>query len=576
MKNAHYFFTFFLLLFISACSESPPEPFLAVNLVGYPVSEAKIAMLVNAEADSFSVVRRADDTVIWSGKTGEKKEPDVATGDSLLILDFSALKDEGEYYIKTNSDKPVTSYEFSIRNEVYNDILLKTLKSYYYHRCGTKVGTDNSWSYDYCHLDDAPFYTDHTETADVAGGWHDAGDYNKFSVNTALSSALLLYLFDLKEDHFTDGQLYIPESGNGMPDILDELKWALNWMMKMQRHDGAVYHKVSQKKWIGEYLPHEDPAVRYLFETSTAATASFTAVSALAARLFRDYDPDYSDVLQKSALRGWGYLIKNPVNKPLDGFKNPPDVSGGEYGDKDDRDERLWASVELFRLTEEESFLTYFRESYRYQLDSGLAPISWRTAQNLAFHSYLEMNPHNSSLGAERILIKKAFLEYSDGILQVHKKNNYRNLIRHTEYYWGSNSVGLAYAFDLIQAYRLTGLEKYNIAALDQLHFILGRNPLNLSMVTGAGSKYVSKPYHQLSEVGDFDNAVPGMLVGGPNNHVHHRNKELSPFPAKNYQDTFQNFYVNEAAINFTAIFAYVVGNYSFNDSNNSHYTLSK
>lgn len=571
MKTQTCILMFLLILVAVSCDEKPTEPFIAVNLVGYHPDFQKEAFLINMEIDSFSVINAETLQAVYTGKTGDRNLPDPATGDHVTVLDFSDFKNNGTFFVSTTDGDAIVSHPFSIEDEIYSDAVLQSIKSFYYHRCGTSVRADGEWGYHYCHLDDAPHYKHPEVRVDVTGGWHDAGDYNKFSVNTALSAGLLLYLFDHKPDAFFDNQLGIPESGNGMPDLLDEIAYGMQWLMKMQRNDGAVYHKVSQKKWIGEYLPHEDPSVRYLFETSTTATASFTAVSALAARVFDPYDKTLADQLRNSAMLGWEYLQSNPIIQPLGGFRNPPDVFGGEYGDDNDTDERLWAAIELYRLTGDDQYIEYFMFNHS-KLTWDFRPLSWKNVHSLALLAFMEADLAGKYT-YEYSLVKEAWISHANRIMAVYSKNNYKNLLRHTEYYWGSNSVGLGYAFDLIQVYRLTGQESYLQAVTDQLHYVLGRNPFNKTQVTGIGSRAVQHPYHQLSEMGEFSKPVPGMLVGGPNNYVYLRNRQISKYPGKNYEDRFQNYYVNEPAINFTAIFAYVSGMIAFHSYSNKVHT---
>ncbi|MEX2573335.1 MAG: glycoside hydrolase family 9 protein, partial [Balneolaceae bacterium] len=104
--------------------------------------------------------------------------------------------------------------------------------------------------------------------------------------------------------------------------------------------------------------------------------------------------------------------------------------------------------------------------------------------------------------------------------------------------------------------------QTYRNSALDQLHYVLGRNPFDKSQVTGVGTRSVQDPYHQLSKKDGYDEPVPGMLVGGPNNHLLLEDREISPYPGKNYEDRFRNYLVNEVAINFTAVLAYVAGSF--------------
>lgn len=573
MKTIHHLILFLLLVLFIGCSNVSDEKFVAVNLVGYKTDSPKQAYLVNSTADRFDIVRTDNSEVVFSDSLVITKKADSITGDELSLIDFSDFNGNGEFIIKTAGTDQIISHPFRIEENVYGEALKTVIKSFYYHRCGTQVGIGEEWSYNICHLDDAPFYDVPEKSKQVTGGWHDAGDYNKFTVNTALSAGLLLYAYEMNPANFPDDQLGIPESGNGIPDLLDEVSYALEWLMKMQRKDGAVYHKVSQKKWMGEYLPHQDPSTRYIFEISSAATASFAAVSALGSRHLADFNPALSQKLTDAAIKAWNYLEEHPENQPEGGFKNPDDVTGGEYGDPSDLDERLWASMELYKLTNNKNCLEFFIQNYHKLNPGTISPISWRDAESLAFQAFLSADTQGN-YSEDREAVRDKIIRHADSVLEVQKKNNYSNLIRYNQYYWGSNSVGLAYAFDLIQAYGITKNAKYKYAALDQLHYVLGRNPFNLSQVTGVGSASVQNPYHQLSETGNFSAPVPGMLVGGPNNRLLLNNKEISPYPGKNYEDTFKNYLVNEPAINYTAITAFVIS--AFTTSENETNTITE
>jgi len=563
------------IIALSGCDQSSENQFIALNLVGYEAGSIKQAYVVNTESAHFEIVRLQDSEVVFSGRVEAHNEPDSISGDRVAIIDFSIVNNPGIYVIKTTGSTNLTSHPFNIRENVYHDALLTTVKSFYFHRCGMAVGNETDWSYPICHLSDAPFYNDPNNSKQVTGGWHDAGDYNKFSGNTALSAGLLLYAYELNSEFFLDQQLDIPESGNGIPDILDEVSWALKWLLNMQRDDGAVFHKVSQEKWTGEYLPADDPSTRYIFDVSSAATASFAAVAALGSRHLTEYNPTLSQELYRAANKAWEFLVLNPDNLPEGGFKNPTGVTGGEYGDTSDLDERLWAAMELYKLTKSDDHLRFFIDNYKQINLTEIPPISWRDAESLALRAFLSSNTPDI-YSNDRQTVRAHVMNHADSILKVQKSNNYRNLLQNDEYYWGSNSVGLAYAFDLIHAYEISGKSEYKRAANDQLHYIMGRNPHNLSQVTGVGFVSVKNPYHQLSEMGNFNEPVPGMLVGGANNHLLLNNEEISSRPAKNYEDTFKNYLVNEPAINFTAIFAFVTSAFSTSNENSNELTTSK
>lgn len=564
--------TYFLLLLSAAgCHSASDSTFIAVNLVGYNIDETKQAFLVNSDAEEFEIVDTDDNRVVYSGDVTSPSPPDSSTGDRTSLIDFSDMNRTGNFIIRINGSGEIHSEPFSVERDLYSTPVLTAIQSYYYNRCGTEVDNGTKWKHDVCHVEDAVFYSDSSKKRDVAGGWHDAGDYGKFSINTALSTGLLLHLYELNQDYFTDGQLNIPEHNNGIPDLLDEVRWSLEWLLKMQNDNGAVYHKVSQKKWVGEFLPHEDPEERYIFRVSSNATAGFSAVAALGARLFESYDEDFSARLVRSAEHAWSYLEDNPAIQPSGGFSNPPDVKGGEYSDDSDKDVRLWAAIELFKMTGTEEYLEFFSEHYEELLVSGLSPLSWKDFDSLALSVFLNASlPDQYEDHQEKVL--RSFKTAGDQLVKKHRSNNYRTLLNREEYYWGSASVNLAYSYLLIQLHRKTGVEKYYNTALDQLHYTLGRNPFNQTFLTGIGSVPVKSPYHQFSMEAEFREPVPGMMVGGPNNHLHLQGTEISPYPGKNYRDVEQNYLVNEVAINFTAIFAFVAGYFkSVNQDKNTY-----
>ncbi|MBD3615437.1 MAG: glycoside hydrolase family 9 protein [Gracilimonas sp.] len=534
-----------------------------MNTVGYSSGSPKLAFTsVKVQSgDVFKIVQAKTLETVFEGSIDVNKVKSTIFGDIIHELNFTSFDKPGVYRLWIPS-LGVRSSQFEIANQVYNEAVKTAIESYYYQRCGTEVNIGTSWTHKVCHIDDAVYYGNGKDKLDVSGGWHDAGDYGKFSVNTAVSLAYLLYLYDHQPDKFYDGQLRIPENSNNVPDLLDEARWAMQWLMKMQNEKGGVFHKVQKKKWTGEYLPHNDPDTRYIFEVSSTATADFAAVSAIGSRLFKEINPHFSDSLRKAAVRAWDYLSRHPEIVPDGGFTNPSDVRGGEYGDTNDADERLWASVELYRLTGETKYHEYFLKNYQSVDEPKMPPVSWKSIGEFAIYSYLRLPEKDQNLEARKIIIEK-IRAYADKLVKQIAGSDYRIALKENEFYWGSNSVVLGYAFDLIQAYEFTEMELYKEAALDQLHYILGRNPFGLSFVTGIGSTSVKNPYHQFSSELNVSKPVPGMLVGGPNNHNNLNDQVLSAYPGKAYEDNSKNYVVNETAINYTAPFVYVAGYFS-------------
>ncbi|MDZ7808681.1 MAG: glycoside hydrolase family 9 protein [Gracilimonas sp.] len=533
-----------------------------VNTLGYLPESLKTAFITDQEATTFSLVNIENGITEFESEIASNPVYAPQAGDLVKKIDFSDFTKSGTYSIRLNT-QDASSSVFKIQNDLYSKALSSVLESYYIQRCGTEIITE-FWSHKACHLNDAYYYDKQENKKGVSGGWHDAGDYNKFAVTHNFTLTLLINQY-LEEPHkYFDSQLNIPESGNDIPDILDEIRYGLEWLLKVQHSNGGIHHKVSIKEWSGENLPEQELDPQYIFGISSTATAGAVGVFALGADLFRDLDGEFSSILYSAALKGWGFLESNPVSVPLGGFTNPPDVHGGEYGDQIDIDERLFASVELFKLTKNAEYLDYFHINYKKFWNRSFYVASWQDFRNFAYYSYLNLDEMTPGLDPEvyNDLLSLAD-KYASSTLNRIKINPYRYALKNNEYYWGSNSIALSYAYDLIQAYKLTNNQEYRNAAKDQLEYILGRNPLGISFVTGVGSYSVKDPYHQFSALNSYPEPVPGMLVGGANYAIHMGNKPLSDFQAKNYEDKFRNYMVNEPAINYTATLSYVLGYFS-------------
>ncbi|MBI5401761.1 MAG: glycoside hydrolase family 9 protein [Ignavibacteriae bacterium] len=551
---------------VSSAGGNNKQDTLIIDQLGYRPYDVKIAFVRAVNPDSFVVKNAATNEIVFKGKPNNKIEFDRTTGDNLYPLNFSSLTRPGVYKISVPA-LSVTSYQFSIGSNVYNECAEKTIQSYYYQRCGAEISNGTKWAHPACHLKNAKFLVDPSKEMNTKGGWHDAGDYNKFVPTTAVSAAFLLYAYEDFPDFFYDGQLNIPESHNSIPDVLDEACFALEWLIKMQRGDGAVYHKVSIKNWTGEHLPDKETEEQYIFGISSTSTADVAAVAALGARLLEKYNKPLSVRLLKCAVDAWHFLQSNPEIIPQGGFKNPAGVEGGEYGDEIDSDERLWASIELFRLTGSEEYINYFLSNYQ-KVGGPNYTLSWKNTANFAYYSFLKLYPfpqgidHQNNIKA-RATILSNMNTYCNQLLERIELGGYRCALNNDEYYWGSNSVVAGYAYDLTNLYRVTDQRKYFDAALDQLHYLLGRNTFGISFITGIGAAPVKHPYHQFSMLKYHDNPVPGLLVAGPNSYSRLNGKIISQMPGKSYEDFEKNYFVNEVAINYTAPLVYVASFFS-------------
>jgi endoglucanase len=322
----------------------------------------------------------------------------------------------------------------------------------------------------------------------------------------------------------------------------------------MQREDGSVHHKVGPSRWTANRAPQDDREPRFVYPVSSAATADFTAALALAARLYERADPSYASRLREAAEVSSRWLERHPAIVPTGGFKDPPGDDGGSgtYGDDDDRDERFWASAELWRTTRNPRYAVSPETLRRWTPFD--YPASWQRVQNLAF---LTLADAQSPLDPDaRARLLRQLDSQAAEITRGPATSGYRVALGSGDYYWGSNGLVLENAVVLLTASLASGKSSYRDAALDQLHYVFGRNALGKSFVTGSGSDFPQRPYHQPSMTQPQRPVPPGLLVGGPNASgagVPH------DFPARAYRDQDGLYGVNEPAIYWTAALAHVL-----------------
>jgi endoglucanase len=449
------------------------------------------------------------------------------------------------------------------------------MRGFYLQRCSMEVHDPGGWGHGECHVKPAIFHKSTGEygTLDVTGGWHDAGDYGKYTVNSGISTATLMYMFERRNAVVSKINLKIPESGGKIPDVLAEAKYNLDWMLKMQARNGGAYHKVTPLKFPAMQKKAEDDADdQYIYEISTTATGNLAATAALGARLFKPYDEAYSSKCLAAAERAWKFLEAHPAIMPANGFKNPEDTKTGNYGDGFDMDERLWAAVELFLATHEEAYHGYALKNYTSWKPTIGAPAYWWETNVLAMLAYVYSAGEYADQGLLDA-VKTDLVDYADILTDRIKDNGYRYLLDPKEYIWGSNSVALNEAINLLAAADMAGktpsmnvpaekIALYRQGAADALHYMLGRNPFNMSYVTGVGEKSHMNIHHRPSASDTIPDPYPGLLVGGPNVKRNDDVIKALPFdtkPARCYTDELYSYASNEIAINWNAPLAYVL-----------------
>jgi endoglucanase len=544
--------------FYTKVSAAPPlqasTTRIAINQVGYYPKAPKIALLLDPIASGSNKVElvnsRTRKTVLVAD-LGEA-QADTASKDIIRTIDFTQFQQAGRYYLKYGN---IQSYPFRIGRDIYGDALTKLLHSYYLQRCGVAVSDRVSGvNHPPCHLSDGliarrDFFNQVGEQKRAQGGWHDAGDYGKYIGPTAVTVGRLLNLYEQNPTLFKNLQLAIPENRNRRPDILDETKVGLDWMLTMQRADGAVYRKLSGKEWPGSILPNEDKQPRYIYGISTPETAKFAGAMAMAARVYAPIDVKLAENYLNASQKAWEFLQKERSLK-VDRFEGDDSGSGAYLNEfpegtvPTDRNDRLWAAAELFITTGDSAFEQFLAQniaSWSYTL------FEWSDPSPLGMVDYL-MQTRRKGSDALKQQIKQKLIERADSLLQKVASSGYR--LANQDFIWASNKRTAEEGMTLLYAYHLTGNKAYYNAAVDQLDYLLGRNHFNKSFITGVGTNTVRNVHHRIAQAKKI--VIPGLMVGGPNARAEDTiaPKDRGPL---SYLDDARSFATNEYAIDYNA-----------------------
>ena len=550
-----------LLLVVATAAAFAAEPTAAIKVdqAGYPVAARKVALVSSETPASEFVVRRVkDDSVAFRGVLSpQQADPD--SGDRVQSAEFTGLTARGDYYV----DVPGIgrSWGFAISPSVYSRAYYLAMRSYYGQRCGTAVDLGAEfpgYRHQACHLQGA-WHESSGKAGPRAskGGWHDAGDYGRYVVNSGISTGTLLWTWEMFAPRIRGIKLNLPETGNGTPDILNEIRWNLDWMLSMQDDDGGVWHKQTSERFCGFVMPEQDTLISYVIGTgktpfkSSCATGDFAAVTAIAASAYQPFDPAFAGKCLRAARLAFAWLEKFPDVI----YHNPAGVSTGDYGDRDCGDEILWAAAELWRTTRENAYERYFLEHYG-AFEKSIHPVgpqSWSNVANLALWSYVLGGGKNAQAASS---IRQTSLDAADRVVERSAANAYRISLTPSDYIWGSNGVAANYAMQLVVADALEHKPAYLETALDNLHYLLGRNVFSLSFVTQVGAHPFRHPHHRPSGADNNAEPWPGLLSGGPNRGRQDSAMRRLPAdlpPARMYLDDQAAYSANEIAINWNA-----------------------
>ncbi|MDR2579758.1 MAG: glycoside hydrolase family 9 protein [Fibromonadaceae bacterium] len=556
---------FFTLIFmVTLVNVQALELGARINQLGYGEKAKKILVYKNTDAANVEFRDLMTDKVVLTVPFSPAATWEYS-GESVRKADFSAITKPGLYAAYVNGTR--ISDNIFVRNNVYEDLLKASLKWFYYQRAGIALAPEfaGKWARAAGHPDTAVYFLPESEKPEgwkisSPKGWYDAGDYGKYIVNSGISVFTLLNFYERFEAQLKKLSLNIPESKSRVPDILEEVRWNLDWMLTMQDPaDGGVYHKLTTARFCGKVMPADDTAKRYVVMKTTPATLDFAAVMAQASRIYKPFDPKFSERALKAAEKAFEWAVKNPLVL----FKQPEGMNTGQYNpdDEDTLDEKLWAATELYISTK--------KKVYADWIDS--LPFNshvpwWGNVNFLAVYRLAE-----AKNGFKKDITKAAqdtMLTLANHLRDIADKSAYGLPIIPWNFVWGSNSTIANNGIVLLHAYYLTKDKSYLDAAQRTLDYILGANPLKISYVTGYGNRTPMHPHHRPSEADGILEPVPGMLAGGP----HDGGQDVGPnpwqckeyrklgTPALSYIDDWCSYASNEVAINWNAPLAYLAG----------------
>lgn len=457
---------------------------IQINQLGYTPAMRKIAVMHGKLSDSLRIMDADGNTVLTLPVTAERTD---IWGDQVAQADFSALTTPGTFTLHCGEE---SSWPFPIADAPYQPCLTALVDMFYYQRCGGEVDARAGiFAHPACHATPARVYGSE-KFRDVNGGWHDAGDFGRYIVPAAKAVADLLLAWQWNPAAF---------AAPGLTSLLEEARWELEWMLKMQREDGGVYHKVSCARFCGMIMPHEEKEELIISPVSSTATGDFAACMAMASRFYAAQDVAFSHRLLAAARRAWDFL---QASEPIL-FRNPEGISTGGYGDRSDADERLWAHVELAITTGEEPYLSAAREAILQQ-DRSRVSLGWGDVSGYAALEGLQLPEELACLCRQWVLTGA-----DNALLRI----NPYGITMTERLPWGSNMNISNDGMVFYQAWLLTSDVKYRLAAEQQLHYLLGVNPVDYCYVSCFGSNPMLHPHHRPSVA--LGVCQPGMLSGG-------------------------------------------------------------
>ncbi|HPD18433.1 MAG TPA: glycoside hydrolase family 9 protein, partial [Candidatus Goldiibacteriota bacterium] len=537
---------------------------IRINSIGFIPNGVK-GFTCARSASTFEVRNASTGSTVYTGNLGSAINA-TDSGETVYKGDFSSFTTAGTYYV--NVPGIGRSVNFIISDDVFNNPFIVAMRAMYLWRCNTAVSltyNGDTFSHAACHMNDA--YLDYVggghTIRDGKGGWHDAGDYNKYIVNAGITVGMMFMAWE----HFPairDVSWGLPNTATGYPDYLKEMKWEIDWVLKMAYSDGSgkVSGKLSARTFCGFIMPEAETADRYFTDWGSAATADYVAMLAMAARIIRPYDQTYSDNCINAAWTAYNFLLANTANKN-------PDYSAfstGGYGTTDS-DDRLWAAAEMWATTGSTTAHQDFTTRANTYTDKTDIDFDWGNVKNLGMYTYL-LCTRTGKVAAVYDDIKNDLLADANNLLTYRNNHGYGRMLgtNGTSYYWGCNGAVARQSMLLQIANMVSPNVEYVNACIDILGYLFGRNMHRRSYVTGLGTNPPMNPHDRRSGADGITNPWPGYLIGGSNG-TNSGDPVLSAMqaglPAAQYWvDNQESYASNEIAINWQGALIYALAGF--------------
>ena len=571
MKKVSSFFlisSFFFSLQLAA--QNIPSQ-IALNQLGFYPNGTKMGVVINgADAANFFVLSENKRDTFYKGKLAANIQSLYSSANT-KAANFTTFSKPGKYVLFV----PSVGYSspFTINKNIFHDVATASVKAFYFQRASMPLENKyaGKWARNEGHPDSVvyihPSAISENRPANTvissSRGWYDAGDYNKYIVNSGITMGTMMSAYEDFPTYFNTLKTNIPESNNGIPDLINEVLYNLRWMLTMQDRDGGVYHKCTNANFDAMIMPEAAIAKRFVVQKGTAASLDFAAITAQACRIFKRYSthlPGLADSCLTASKLAWKWAVKNSdivydQNEMNTHFL--PKIVTGDYGDKNFKDEFFWAASELLATTKD---TIYLAEIQNKEIRIMTLP-SWNNVDMLGCYTLLRFRKQlpQAVQGSIEIISKK-LIGMADNMIANGGNKAFSTIFGQSksDFVWGSSAVAMNESILLINAYLLSKNKKYIISAVSNMDYILGRNATGYCFVTGFGSKPTMHPHHRPSVADNITEPVPGLLAGGPNpgmqDKCFYANKETETA----YTDDDCAYASNEIAINWNAPLVYV------------------